>query len=341
MAGNNLVNLLILLIGVRKDACRKLQYWNERELLLSSIKTDLLLLKWCNMIVSVSRRTDIPAFYTEWFINRVRAGFCTVPNPFNPNQISNISLEPENVDLFVFWTRNPKPLIPHLKKLNAWGYSYYFLFTLMDNPRILDPKSPPPEISIDTFRKLSDLTGPEKVIWRYDPIVLSNVTDIEFHKQRFEFIADKLCGHTFRCIISFVDIYRKMEGRLKRLSDKDFILQKGDGYNLSDLLSSLVKIAGNNGIEIRSCSSKIDINSFGIPAGKCIDDIYIAKTFGKYLDLKKDPYQRKNCNCVSSKDIGMYDSCIYGCLYCYATTSFDRAKINFHKHDPDSPSLLG
>ncbi|MBU1398632.1 MAG: DUF1848 domain-containing protein [Proteobacteria bacterium] len=293
------------------------------------------------MIISASRRTDITAFYTEWFMNRVRAGFCTVPNPFNPNQISNVSLAPENVDLFVFWTRNPKPLIPHLKELNVRGYSYYFLFTLMDNPQILDPKSPPPGISIDTFRKLSDLIGPEKIIWRYDPIVLSNVTGIEFHKQQFEFIAEKLRGHTFRCIISFVDIYRKMEGRLKKLGEKDFVLQKCDDYNLYDLLIPLVRIADNNGIEIRSCASKKNLTGFGIPAGKCIDDIYISKIFGKHLDLKKDPYQRKNCNCVSSKDIGMYDSRLYECLYCYATTSFDRAKINHKKYDPDSPSLLG
>jgi len=293
------------------------------------------------MIISASRRTDIPAFYTKWFMNRIRAGYCLVPNPFNPNQVSNISLEPDNVDLFVFWTRNPKPLIPHLKELNALGYSYYFLFTLMDNPRILDPKSPSPEISIETFRKLSDLIGPEKVIWRYDPIVLSNVTDIEFHKKRFEFIAAKLRGCTFRCIISFVDIYRKIEGRLNNLAGKGFVLEKLDNNDLSELLISMVRIAGNNVIEIRSCVSKIDLSVFGIPAGKCIDDNYITQIFGKHLELTKDPYQRKNCNCIVSKDIGMYDSCLYECQYCYATTSFDRAKINFHKHDPDSPSLLG
>jgi DNA repair photolyase len=211
----------------------------------------------------------------------------------------------------------------------------------MDNPRILDPKSPSPEISLDTFRKLSDHIGPEKVIWRYDPIVLSNVTDIEFHKQRFEFIADKLRCHTFRCIISFVDIYRKIEGRIKGLNADGFVLKEWNEANLSDLLSSLVEIAENNGIEIKSCASPKDLTDFGIPAGKCIDDLYISKVFGKMLDLKKDPSQRKNCSCVLSKDIGMYDSCIYGCQYCYATTSFDRAKINFKKHDPDSSSLLG
>ncbi|MDP3283116.1 MAG: DUF1848 family protein, partial [Desulfobacterales bacterium] len=200
--------------------------------------------------------------------------------------------------------------------------------------------SPSPEISLDTFRKLSDHIGPEKVIWRYDPIVLSNVTGIEFHKKRFEFIADKLRGYTFRCIISFVDIYRKIKRRIKGLNDAGFFLNEWNDSNLSGLLSSLVNIAGNNGIEIRSCASKKDLTGFGIPPGKCIDDIYIAKVFGKNLDLKKDPSQRKYCNCVSSKDIGMYDSCLYECQYCYATTSFDRAKINYKNHDPDSQTLL-
>ncbi|MFO7665028.1 MAG: DUF1848 domain-containing protein [Desulfobacterales bacterium] len=292
------------------------------------------------LIISASRRTDIPAFYTKWFMNRVRTGFCTVPNPFNPNQISDVSLSPESVDLFVFWTRNPKPLITHLKELDSRGYSYYFLYTLMDNPGILDPKAPCPEISIDTFRKLSDEIGPGKVIWRYDPIVLSNITDIQFHKQKYERIADALRGYTFRCVISFVDIYKKIDGRIKGLIDAGFFLNEWNDSNLHDFLSSLVGIAGNNGIEIRSCASKIDLTSFGIPAGKCIDDVYIFNTFGKRLDLKKDPSQRKNCGCVSSKDIGMYDSCIYECRYCYATSSFERAKINYKNHDPDSRLLL-
>jgi len=292
------------------------------------------------LIISASRRTDIPALYSKWFINRVRAGFCTVPNPFNPNQISDVSLSPEHVDLFVFWTRNPKPLIPHLKELDERGYHYYFLYTLMDNPGILDLKAPGPEISIDTFRKLSDEIGPGKVIWRYDPIVLSNITDIQFHKQKYERIADALRGYTFRCVISLMDIYRKIERRIKDLNDSGLFLKEWNDSNLHDLLSSIVNIAGNNGIEIKSCASKIDLTGFGIPAGKCIDENYISKIFGESLDFKKDPSQRKNCNCVSSKDIGMYDSCIYGCRYCYATTSFERAKINYKNHDPDSRSLL-
>src|SRR5512135_950390 len=128
------------------------------------------------MIISASRRTDIPAFYSRWFMNRVRAGYCTVPNPFNANQVKRISLLPEEVDVIVFWTRNPRPLFPFLKELDVRGVRYYFQFTLLDNPRSIDPKTPPAESALQTFRALSEQVGPARVIWRYDPLVLSQIT---------------------------------------------------------------------------------------------------------------------------------------------------------------------
>ncbi|MBU1054341.1 MAG: DUF1848 domain-containing protein [Proteobacteria bacterium] len=291
------------------------------------------------MIISASRRTDIPAFYSRWFMNRIRAEFCTVANPFNPAQISNISLSPENVDLIVFWTRNPGPIIPYLKELNQRGYRFYFLYTLMNNPKLLDPKSPSVKHSLNIFKKLSDLIGPQKIIWRYDPIVLSNITDINFHKNNYENIAKSLRGYTQRCIISYLDIYRKIKGRLNKLSDNGFIFNECDD-NIFDLSGFLAQIAAENNMQIQSCALKKDLKKFGIFPGKCIDDDYIKKVFGIDLDLKKDPSQRKECGCVSSKDIGMYNSCLYECQYCYATTSFEKAGINYRSHNPCASSLL-
>lgn len=291
------------------------------------------------MIISASRRTDIPAFYSRWFMNRIREGFCTVPNPFNPTQISNISLAPENIDLIVFWTRNPGPIIPYLKELDQRGYHYYFLYTLMDNPKLLDPKAPSVKHSIKIFKKLSDFIGPEKIIWRYDPIVLSNITDIDFHKKAFENIAGSLNGYTLRCIISFVEIYRKITGRIARLSEKGFMVNEGDN-DIPALSVFLAQAAAKNTMQIQSCALKKDLKEFGIFPGKCIDDDYIKKFFGLKLDLKKDPSQRKECGCVFSKDIGMYNSCLYECRYCYATTSFEKAGINYRSHNPCSSSLL-
>ncbi|MGB5158744.1 DUF1848 domain-containing protein [Desulfobacterium sp. N47] len=291
------------------------------------------------MIISASRRTDIPAFYSRWFINRIREGFCTVPNPFNPGQISNVSLSVENVDVIVFWTRNPGPIIPHLTELRQRGYRYYFLYTLMNNPKLLDPKSPSVKHSLNIFKKLSDLIGPEKIIWRYDPVILSNITDIDFHKKTYENIAESLCGYTLRCIISFAEIYRKIKGRLNILSDKGLLLNGYDD-NIFDLSAFLAQTASKYNIKIQSCALKKYLGKFGILPGKCIDDDYIEKVFRLKLDLKKDPFQRKECGCVASKDIGMYNSCLYQCQYCYATGSFEKAGINYRNHNPCSPSLL-
>jgi len=167
------------------------------------------------MIISASRRTDIPAFYTPWFMNRLRSGWCRVPNPFNPLQVSEISLRPEDVDVIVFWTRNALPILPHLKELEERGYRFYFLVTLMDNPRVIDAGCPPLNEGLRTFRDLANRIGPERVVWRYDPIVFSSLTDPDFHMRAFRRIAGWLEGCTSRCIISVVHPYRKAQRRLR------------------------------------------------------------------------------------------------------------------------------
>ena len=292
------------------------------------------------MIISASRRTDIPAFYAEWFMNRIRAGYCAVPNPFNRNQVSHVSLKPEDVDVIVFWTRNPHPLLPHLAELDERGYCYYFQFTLMNNPRPIDPKSPPLKGSLKTFRTLAERIGPEKVIWRYDPIVFSNITGPEFHQTTYQHIAQSLRGYTCRSVISIVDVYRKAQKRLRELAEQGVELLACEGEALGDLMHALVHTAKENDMEIFSCAEEMDLQPYGIRPGKCVDDEYIAKEFGITVINKKDPSQREACGCVVSKDIGMYDSCLYGCQYCYASTSFERAKINYEDHDPSSPSLI-
>jgi len=298
------------------------------------------------MIISASRRTDIPAFYSEWFMNRIRAGYCTVPNPFNRSQVSVVSLKPEDVDVIVFWTRNPRPLFPHLAELDRRGYRYYFQYTVMDNPRAIDPKSPPVVTATATFRELAGLVGPERVIWRYDPIVLSEVTPVEFHSSAHAHIAAALAGCTRRNVISILDIYRKAHKRLAQLSREGVTVEDiGAGpmpAQLGDLLRQLAATAKTHDMQIVSCAEELDMRQCGIEPGKCVDDDYIVRTFGLRLPGKKDPTQRKACGCVVSKDIGMYDSCLFGCQYCYATSSFERAKQNHDdEHHANSPSLLG
>ena len=167
------------------------------------------------MIISASRRTDIAAFYAPWFMNRVRAGFCSVPNPMNRKQVSQISLAPADVDAIVFWTRDPRPLLPHMAELDARGFHYYFQFSLLGYPRQIDPKSPSTRIALNAFRHLAEHIGPERVIWRYDPMVFSAITPPSYHETQFGRLAEELRGSTHRCVVSVVDIYRKLQGRLQ------------------------------------------------------------------------------------------------------------------------------
>ena len=295
------------------------------------------------MIISASRRTDIPAFYAQWFINRIRAGHCTVPNPFNRKQVSHISLCPEDVTVIVFWTRNPQPLIPYLKELDQLGYRYYFQYTVMDNPRLIDTMTPSLSSSLRIFKKLSDLIGPERVIWRYDPVIISNITGIEFHTATYKNIAETLRNYTQRSVISLLDIYPKLKKRLQVLKDKGVEIVDCDNKSdkrFDELLYTLAGVAEQNKMEIVSCAEDPDLTKYNIQPGKCIDDDYIERVFGISVTNKKDPTQRKACGCVVSKDIGVYNTCLSGCQYCYATTSFEKAKALYKKHNPDSTSMV-
>ncbi len=289
------------------------------------------------MIISASRRTDIPAFYTPWFIHRIRAGWCRVSNPFNPGQVTEVSLRPQDVDAIVFWTRHPLPLVPHLKELEDRAYRFYFLYTLMANPREIDPNSPSPRDALTIFRRLADRIGPERVIWRYDPIVLSSLTDVDFHKKTFRYLCGELAGHTRRCMTSGVNPYRKAT---KRFRDRGVELRPLDGEEFGNLMQFMAEEAGARGIEVFSCAQTPDADHRGVKHGKCIDDEYIEHVFGVEVSHRKDPSQRKACGCVVSKDIGMYNTCLFGCLYCYATHSFEKAKENYRSHDPTAPSLV-
>jgi hypothetical protein len=310
------------------------------------------------MIISASRRTDIPAFYSRWFINRLRAGYCMVPNPFDARQTTRVSLTPEDVQVIVFWTRNPRPLFKYLDELDGRGYCYYFQYTLMDNPRLLDEHNPPVMAALDTFRRLADRVGPQRLVWRYDPIVLSSLTPPDFHRRTYDKLAAALQGYTGRSVISLLDVYGKIRKRLAGLAAqgvKLMPLREGadplavapSGLHggavmpdwLASLLRDLAQIAQANDMEMVSCAEELDLQPFGIRPGKCIDDDLIARVFGLQVSHAKDPGQRKACGCVQSKDIGMYDSCLLGCRYCYATSSFERARQNYLRYDPNSPSL--
>lgn len=281
------------------------------------------------MIISASRRTDIPALYPEWFMNRLRERMVMVPNPYNRKKISRIRLSPDTVDCIVFWTKNPEPIIPYLKEIDRMGYRYCFQMTITDYEEDLEPGVPCTAESIASFLLLSEMIGPERIDWRFDPILLSEKYSLDFHAEKFEMMCQWLHKATERCTISFIDAYR--EARYPELEKEE----------IEEAAERLAKIAGKYRLPLYTCAEKTDLAHYGIGHGACIDRERIKRIIGYKLDVKKDSGQRPQCRCAESIDIGMYDTCINGCKYCYATGTRESVKRKHEQHDSASPLLTG
>lgn len=287
------------------------------------------------MIISASRRTDIPTFFSEWFYNRIKEGYLYVRNPMNAHQISKIVLSPDVVDCIVFWTKNPIPMIDRLDELHE--YNYYFQFTLTGYGKDIEANLPDKKLSlIPAFQRLSNKIGKKRVIWRYDPIVFTNRYTPDYHLNAFKQIAEALNGYTEKCVISFVDIYAKNKSNMKVI----------DAYELSKeeleiFARKMSEIAGSNGIKLATCAEKIDLSKYGIEHNCCIDKALIEEIIDCSLNVSKDHVQRVECGCVESIEIGTYNTCQNGCRYCYANYSLDSVIKNCKQYDPNSPILCG
>ena len=288
------------------------------------------------MIISASRRTDIPALYSEWLFRRLQEGFVYVPNPRNSKRLTKVELDPVGVDCLVFWTKNPRAMLSKLPALDAMGYRYYFQFTLTPYDQNLEKRLPPKTELIETFKRLSDKVGPHRVIWRYDPIIFSEKFDEVYHLQQFEAICKALAGYTKQCTISFLDMYAKIRGRMKIMG-----FREAEETMRKRFSQGVVAIAKEHKLVVASCSEQGDLAACGIKPASCIDAALIAQLAGYPLAAKKDANQRNACGCCGSIDIGVYDSCSLGCVYCYATTSEKKALQFAKQHDPHSPILSG
>lgn len=286
------------------------------------------------MIISASRRTDIPAFFSDWFINRIREQYAYVRNPMNPHQVSKIILSPDVVDCIVFWSKNPCPMLPRLDALNE--YMYYFQFTLNGYEKELEANLPSLEERIKTFRSLSKLTGSHRVIWRYDPIIVSNKYTVQWHQTTYQYIAEKLAGYTDKCTISFIDLYSKISRDMKSRSISE--VPKASKEFLAEALSD---IARSNHMSMEACAEDIDLSKYQIGRTHCIDEKLISRLLNCTLDAEKDKNQRPLCGCVSSMDLGLYNTCRNGCAYCYANHSPVARTANLKQYDPLSPLLCG
>ena len=288
------------------------------------------------MIVSVSRRTDIPAFYPDWFFRRLEEKYVYVRNPMNPRQVSELRLDRDSVDCFVFWTKNPGPMMDRLSALDEMEYPYYFQFTLTAYGTDLEPGVADKDEMIKIFRRLSRRIGPERVVWRYDPVLLGGDYTIQYHREWFEKMCRALCGYTESCVISFLDMY----SRIKKNMEYQGILPLSQ-EDIRILASILGPIAARYGIRMSTCSEEMDLEEYGIRKGECIDDRLIESITGHHLDVKRDDTQRASCGCVKSVDIGTYHTCAHFCRYCYANLSQRQVEENRRQHNPDSPLLIG
>jgi hypothetical protein len=284
------------------------------------------------MIISASRRTDIPAFYGKWFYNRIRAGYLETRNPHNSRQIKTIDLSPDKIDCLVFWTKDPLPFMKGLSLIK--NYSYYFLFTLNAYPTSIERFLKPTADLLGTFRQLSELLGPERVIWRYDPILFCRGIDLDFHLKNFSFLAVKLSGYTTKCIFSFLDHYKKTVRQMRKfgLTEPEISVKR-------ELLKKLREIASINKIVMTACAEPEDYSDLEIGKASCIDPALIEILGGRSLKKAPDPYQRQYCGCCCSVDIGAYNSCKHGCLYCYANNDVQKSWDYYRKHDPEAVYL--
>ncbi len=306
------------------------------------------------VIISASRRTDIPAFYGRWFLNRLTAGYCEVANPFNPKQVSRVSLTPEDVDAIVFWTRYPRTLMDELPRIRARGYRTAFLYTIVDYPDLLEPAAAPLEQRIEAFKSLVRECGTGAVVWRYDPIVLSNLTPPAFHRERFAAIADALQGFIDRVIVSLFAPYRSVLRSLRTIPEIE--LWEHDEATARDTVETLAAEADARGLEMQSCADPRIESIPGVRPGSCISEelLHAAGERGgqgtlpfsetgeqaRTIPRRRATTQRRHCRCMESRDIGAYESCLFNCRYCYATHGPDKARANYRRHDPDGPMLI-
>ncbi len=338
--------------------------WNKIEITTENKET---VFAQAPVIVSASRSTDIPAFYSDWFFYRLKKGYLKWKNPFNgvPLYVSF-----KKTRLIVFWSKNPKPIMKHLDYLNDNNINYYFQYTLNDYTKEhLEGNVPNLESRIDTFIKLSEKIGKEKVIWRFDPYILTDTTGVDELLKRTEYIGNRLKNYTNKLVFSYADIktYKKVQNNLRK--DSIPYIEFND-RTMNELASGLVELNKKWNFEIGTCAEKINLDKYGIMHNKCIDDDLMKKLF--YNDIKlmgflgyelkkadlfdteeklvplkirslKDKGQRIACGCIMSKDIGQYNTCPHGCVYCYANTSKEIAIKNYktHKMNPNSETIIG
>ena len=289
------------------------------------------------MIVSASYRTDIPAFYGDWFLGRVAAGFCRAVNPYNGRE-SELRLDLDHVDGIVFWTRNAAPFLAGLEALAAAGYPFVVQYTLTGYPRPLERSVAPVEASIETMRRISRRYGPRALVWRYDPVMLSSLTPADWHRETFSRLARDLADCTDEVVLSFVQVYAKTRANSDRAAERfGFTWWDPAPEEKRALLQDLGEIARDAGLTASLCAQP-ELLGPGLGEARCIDAARLTDLAGRPVTAEAKA-NRPGCRCARSRDVGAYDTCPHGCVYCYAVRRPEIAKRRYQAHDPTGAFL--
>ena len=284
------------------------------------------------MIINTGQRTDIPAFYSEWFANRLKAGFVLVRNPYNPISVTRYRLSPDVVDLIGFCTKNPAPMLPKMDLLRDYGQYWYV--TITPYGKEIEPRVPDKREVLESFRQLSEIVGPERIGWRYDPMFISDAYPAERHIRAFEYMAKALEGYTHTAVISFVDLYEKTKRNFPEVRpvDPEQRLLLGKAFT---------ETGRQHGMTIRPCGEGDELAQFGADCGGCMTVAMYEQALGRRLKVPKFVPARKECACYLGGDIGAYNTCGHLCRYCYANYDAETVRRNMAAHDPQSPLLTG
>ncbi|OON85227.1 hypothetical protein BXO88_13235 [Oribacterium sp. C9] len=284
------------------------------------------------MIINTGQRTDIPAFYSEWFSRRLKEGFVCVRNPYNPEQVSRYRLSPDVVDVIGFCTKNPSPMFKYMDLLKPYGQ--YWFVTITPYGRDIEPNVPDKHKLIEDFKKLSQMVGKNSMGWRYDPIFISDRYTEEYHIHAFEQIASALHGCAETVVISFIDLFPKVRRNFPEAREisKDQRLRLG---------KEMIKIASLHGMTVKPCAEGDELSEYGADCGGCMRISDYEKAIGKRLDAPKKKGARAECSCYITCDIGAYNTCKHLCKYCYANAEPEIVLSQSRLHDPKSPFLIG
>jgi hypothetical protein len=284
------------------------------------------------MVIQTGMRTDIPAFYSEWFCNRLKAGYVLVRNPYNPHAVTRYRLTPDVVDLIAFCTKNPSPMLSHMHLLQSYGQ--YWFVTITPYGKEIEPNVPPKEQVMEMFQQLSSIVGVDAIGWRYDPIFINEAYPLERHLQDFAQMAAQLSGYTKTCVISFIDLYEKVK---RNFPGCRAVTQ----YERIVIGKTFARIGRQYGMTVKACAEGEDLQPYGVDCRGCMT----IETYETALHMPLQPPRiqsaRKECACYLSNDIGAYDTCAHLCRYCYANANRAAVLRNQKRHNPQSPFLIG